>query len=193
MIFNLFAECVTRAPALILSHPNYVKKVIFPLEILPWVVFGSALFHMGISLVVWLFFSLAVYGLPPLTALLFPLVLLPLMLVILGFSWFLSSLGVYLRDVSQIVGIVVTATMFLTPIFYPLSIVPPAFHKFIYLNPLAFIVDQVRSLLIFGSGLDLDRLCLVDSGLFTSELAWFRLVPDDSQGVCRCHLNQSSA
>ena len=178
LIFNLFAECITNAPGLIIANDNYVKKVVFPLEILPWVVFGSALFHMGISLVVWLLFSLVIFGLPPLTALLFPFMLLPLMLLIMGLSWFLSSLGVYLRDVSQVVGIVVTATMFLTPIFYPLSIVPPNFRKIVYLNPLVYIVDQVRSLLIFDKGIDLTSYALLLlASLFLSWLgfAWFQL------------------
>jgi lipopolysaccharide transport system permease protein len=178
LIFNLFAECITRSPVLILSHPNYVKKVIFPLEILPWVILGSALFHMVISLLVWLLFSLPIYGLPPLTALLFPLILLPLILVILGLSWFLASLGVYLRDASHVVGIIVTATMFLTPIFYPLSIIPPNFRKFVYLNPLSFIVEQVRSLLIFGRGIDFAGYALLLlASLLLSWLgfAWFQL------------------
>ncbi len=177
LVFNLFAECVSRAPGLILSHPGYVKKVVFPLEILPWVIFGSALFHMFISLLVWLLFSLVIYGLPPLSTFLFPLMLLPLMFFIMGFSWFLSSLGVYLRDVSQVVGIVVTALMFLTPIFYPVSLIPPNYQKIIYLNPLTFIVDQVRSLLIFGEGIDLTGYLLLTScSLFISWLgfAWFQ-------------------
>ncbi|MDH3998331.1 MAG: ABC transporter permease [Desulfuromonadales bacterium] len=178
LVFNLFAECVSRAPGLILSNPSYVKKVVFPLEILPWVILGSALFHLAVSVSVWLLFSLWVYGLPPLTALLFPLMLLPLILLVMGLSWFLAALGVYLRDVAQIVGIVVTALMFLTPIFYPVSIVPEDFRRLIYLNPLTFIVDQVRSLLIFGGGLDLSGYALLCAGsLLVCWLgfAWFQL------------------
>jgi len=154
LIFNLFAECVNRAPTLILSNVNYVKKVVFPLEILPVVVFGAAFFHAVVSFLVWLVFSFFVIGLPPLTALLLPVILLPLTFLVLGFSWLLASLGVYLRDVTQVVGIIVTTLMFLSPIFYPVSAIPAKYHPLIYSNPLAFIIEQVRNLLIFGISLD---------------------------------------
>jgi len=150
LIFNLFAECINRAPVLILSNVNFVKKVVFPLEVLPWVVFGAALFHAAISLVVWLFFSFVVLGLPHSTILLFPLILIPLTGFIMGLSWLLASFGVYLRDVSQLVVIITTTLMFLTPIFYPITAIPKKYHIFIYSNPLALIIEQARGLLIFG-------------------------------------------
>ncbi len=177
LIFNLFAECVNRAPTLILTNANFVKKVVFPLEILPWVTFGAALFHAFISLGVWLIFSLFVVGLPPATILMFPLVLIPLTLMIMGLSWLLASLGVFLRDVSQLVVIVTTTLMFLTPIFYPVSAIPPNYRVLVYSNPLAFIVEQARDLLIFGvplnwSGLGLMTVC---SLLFAwGGFAWFQ-------------------
>ena len=154
LVFNLFAECINRAPSLILANANYVKKVIFPLEILPWVAFGAALFHALISLSVWLVFSLIILGVPHATLLLFPLLLVPLTLLIMGVSWFLAALGVYLRDVSQVVGVFVTALMFLTPIFYPLSAIPAQFRSLMIFNPMAFVVEQTHGLLIFGTGLD---------------------------------------
>ena len=150
LLFNLFAECVNRAPGLILENVNYVKKVIFPLEVLPWVILGTALFHALVSFFVWLAFSFVVLGMPPLTILLFPLILLPLLLFILGLSWFLASLGVYLRDVGQFVGILTTTLLFLTPIFYPLTLIPESYQSIVLSNPLAFIVEQGRGLLIFG-------------------------------------------
>ena len=174
LVFNLFAECITRAPTLILSNPMYVKKVVFPLEILPWVSFGSALFHAAISLGVWILFYLVIFGLPPVTALLFPLLLLPLLLLSLGFSWFLASLGVYLRDVSQVVGLFITALMFLTPIFYPISAIPERYLVFLHLNPLAFIVDQTRNLLIFGKRLALGPFCILT--LLSLMVAWLGFV-----------------
>lgn len=170
LLFNLFAECVTRAPGLILSNPTYVKKVLFPLEILPWVSFGTALFHTSISFGVWLLFYLSVFGMPPITILLFPMVLLPLMLFIMGLSWLLASLGVFLRDVSQVIGLVVTAMMFLTPIFYPLSAIPAAYRPLLQLNPLTFIVDQARDLLIFGKGMVWDWFGLMTLG--SAVVAW---------------------
>ena len=152
LVFNLFAECISRCPTLILSNTTYVKKVVFPLEILPWVCLGSALFNAGVGLIVWLLFSLFVFGLPPATILLLPIIILPLLLFIMGLSWLLSSLGVFLQDVSQVVGIVITALMFLTPIFYPASAIPKSYQVYIYLNPLTFIVEQTRNLIIYGQG-----------------------------------------
>ncbi|MCK9172752.1 MAG: ABC transporter permease [Desulfuromonas thiophila] len=154
LLFNLLAECFTRAPSLILQNPSYVKRVVFPLEILPLVTFGSAVFHTSISLLVLLVFSCFVFGLPPVTALLFPLLLLPLSAIALAGGWLLSSLGVYLRDVAQVVSLLVTAWMFLTPIFYPVSIIPAEYQLWMQINPLSFLVDQARNLLLFGRSLD---------------------------------------
>jgi len=150
LIFNLFAECVSRAPALILSNVNYVKKVVFPLEILPWVSLGSALFHTLVSFAVWLLFYLVFFGLPPLTLLLFPLVLLPLVFFTMGLSWLLASLGVYLRDVGQVIGLLVTVLMFLSPIFYPISALPERYQLLLQLNPLTLVIEQTRGVLIWG-------------------------------------------
>jgi lipopolysaccharide transport system permease protein len=150
IVFNLFAECVNRAPGLILANVNYVKKVIFPLEILPWVVFGSAMFHAAISIGVWLTAYALLFGLPHITALLLPLIFLPLALLIMGVSWMLASLGVYLRDVSQFVGILTTMLMFLSPIFYPVTALPEKYRPFLLLNPLAPAIEQTRNVLFWG-------------------------------------------
>lgn len=170
LVFNLFAECVNRAPSLIIANTNYVKKVVFPLEILPWVVFGAALFHALVSLAVWLLFSFWVFGLPHATLVLFPLVLAPLVLLVMGLSWFLAALGVFLRDVTQLVGVMTTVLMFLTPIFYPISAIPERYRFFLYLNPLTFIVEQTRSLLIFGRGFAWGSMALLS--LFAFFVAW---------------------
>ena len=150
MVFNLFSECINRAPSLILSNANYVKKVVFPLEILPLVSFGSALFHALISLGVWLLFYAIFFGVPPNTALLLPVVAIPLIAFILGISWFLASLGVYLRDVSQIIGILTTILMFLSPIFYPVSSLPEEYRGLFQLNPLTPTIGMARDVLIWG-------------------------------------------
>jgi lipopolysaccharide transport system permease protein len=134
IVFSLFSECVNRAPNLILSNANYVKKVVFPLEILPIVNIGAALFHLLISLIVWLIFYIIFFGIPQLTLLLFPVVLLPLILFTLGISWILASLGVYLRDVGQIVGVITTALMFLSPIFYPVTALPKEYQILLHLH-----------------------------------------------------------
>jgi lipopolysaccharide transport system permease protein len=151
LTFTLFSECLNRAPSLMLANVNYVKKVQFPLEVLPWIAFGSALFHMVISLSVWLVFYMFVFGLPSPTAVLLPLVLAPLALIIMGLSWFLAALGVYLRDVSQFVGIVTSAMIFLSPIFYPLTVVREDLRRLLYLNPLTPAVEHVRAVLIWGT------------------------------------------
>ncbi|MEN8250047.1 MAG: ABC transporter permease [Bacteroidota bacterium] len=150
IIFNLFAECVNRAPGLILSNVNYVKKVVFPLEILPWIVLGSALFHALISLGVWFLAYLIFFGVPHVTVLLLPLVILSLLLFIMGVSWGLASLGVYLRDVSQFIGIVTTVLMFLSPIFYPASALPEKYRQLLLLNPLYPVIEQTRDVLFWG-------------------------------------------
>lgn len=150
IVFSLFAECINRAPVMIISNVNYVKKVVFPLEILPWVSLGSALFHMAISLGVWLIFFAAVNLSVHWTAVLLPLVLFPLMMFTMGLSWFLASLGVYLRDAVQAVGIVTTILMFLSPIFFPVSSLPLEYRPLIYANPLTFIIEQSRDVLVWG-------------------------------------------
>lgn len=150
VLFGILSECINRAPGLLLENVSYIKKVVFPLEILPAVVLAVALANAGIGLVILVVFHLAVLGLPPATALLLPLVMLPLCLTTLGLSWFLASVGVFLRDIRQLVGVAVTVLMFLSPIFYPLSAVPEAFRGFILLNPLTVILEQSKDLLFWG-------------------------------------------
>jgi lipopolysaccharide transport system permease protein len=177
IVFNLFAECVNRAPGLILANVNYVKKVVFPLEILPWVALGSALFHALISLVVWLIAYLIFFGVPHITVLLLPLVILPFLLFVMGLTWALASLGVYLRDVSQFIGLVTTAMMFLSPIFYPVSALPEAYRHLLLLNPLTPVIEQTREVLYWGKVPDMSMLSvyLVGSALIAwLGFAWFQ-------------------
>jgi len=150
IIFQLFAEVITRAPNLILSNQNYVKKIVFPLEILVPVALGSALFHAAVSFIVLLVFMLVIHGGVPWTVLLLPLVIAPLLLLILGLAWFLASLGTYVRDIGQVLGTVVTALMFLSPIFFPLSALPDWLQPWLALNPISLPVTQARDVLIFG-------------------------------------------
>ncbi len=150
IVHGLFAEVLNRAPALILSNVNYVKKVVFPLEILPVIAMGAALFHSLISLGVLLAAFVLFNGYLHWTAVFTPLVLLPLIMLTLGLSWMLASLGVFLRDVGQTIGIITTVLMFLSPVFYPVSAVPEKFRQFIMANPLTFIIEQAREVLIWG-------------------------------------------
>ncbi len=177
MVFSLFAECISRAPGMVLSNVNYVKKVVFPLEVLPIIVLGSALFHLLISLLVWLSFYLIFFGLPPVTVFLLPIVIMPLILMILGFSWFLASLGVYLRDISQIIGVIVTILMFLSPIFYPIVALPEEYRPFMQISPLTLVVEQTRDVMIWGKGLNVTAwLTSLFFSLVTAWLgfAWFQ-------------------
>lgn len=150
IIFNLFSECINKAPGTIIANANYVKKVIFPLEILTWVNMGAALFHFFISCVVWLVFYVIEVGIPHLTLLLLPLVLIPLILLTMGLSWFLAALGVYIRDVSQLVGIITMVLMFLSPIFFPTSALPASIRSWLLLNPLAHFIEQARAVMYWG-------------------------------------------
>ena len=177
IIFNLFAECLNRSPGLILANVNYVKKVVFPLEILPVVSLGSALFHALIGLVVWLVAYSIFFGAPHLTVLLIPLIILPLLFFILGISWVLASLGVYIRDVSQFVGMAVTALMFLSPIFYPITAIPERYRFLIQLNPISPAIEQIRQVLFWGEIPNLDILAIYSLASLTIALlgfAWFQ-------------------
>lgn len=177
IIFNLFAECINRAPSLILSNTNYVKKVVFPLDILPFVSLLSALFHTLISLGVWLIAYYLFFGVPHLTVLYLPLVLLPFCLFLMGLSWALASLGVYLRDVSQFIGVITTAIMFLSPIFYPASAFPENYRYILYVNPLTTVVELARDVMFWGKTpgtLILGGYWLVTLGIAWLGFAWFQ-------------------
>jgi homopolymeric O-antigen transport system permease protein len=150
IVFQFFAEVITGAPGIVLANQTYVKKVVFPLEILVPVSVGSALFHLCVSLAVLFAFVLPVHGSIPLTALWLPVILAPYCLVILGLGWFLASLGTYVRDIGQVLGTIVTALMFLSPIFFPLSALPGWIRPYVYLNPIALPVEQLRNAVIFG-------------------------------------------
>lgn len=158
LIYNFFAECISKASDLILNNHNYVKKIIFPLEVLPWVLIGSALFHFMVSLSVWLIAYLFLFGLPHLTILYLPLILLPLILLTVGISWTLSALGVFLRDISQIISIILPVLMFLSPIFYPISSLPIKFQFLLNLNPLSPTIEIARDILFWGVPPNLETL-----------------------------------
>ena len=153
IIHNFFTECLGRAPSLIISHPNYVKKVVFPLEILPWMALLSALLHFLVSFGALLIFCLMAGVSIHSGTLLIPILLIPLVLMMLGLSWILASLGVYLRDLSQIMGIVTTVALFLAPVFYPIESIPEAYRIFLMCNPITIPVMQLRDLMLWGKPL----------------------------------------
>ena len=167
-VHALFAEVLNRAPGIILGNVNYVKKVVFPLEILAVVSLGAALFHALVSLLVLLVAFAMLNGFIHWTAIFAPLVLLPLMLLSLGFGWILSSLGVFVRDIGQLIGVFTTALLFLSPVFFPVSALPESFQPWLNLNPLTFIIEQSREVLIWGHLPDWQGLTLysIGAGIF---------------------------
>jgi lipopolysaccharide transport system permease protein len=174
--FNLFSECVGRAATLVVSVPNYVKKVVFPLEILPLSALGAALFHAGISLGILLVADLLIIGTFPWTILLLPLVILPLLLLTLGLTWFLASLGVFIRDISYTVTLILQVLFFLTPVFYALQNIPEPYRDFISLNPLTPIVENVRRVILWDMLPDWASLVgwiVATSVLMVLGYAWF--------------------
>ncbi|GAB3767926.1 ABC transporter permease [Ramlibacter monticola] len=177
IVHGVFAECINRAPALIVNNTNYVKKVVFPLEIIPWVALGSALFHAVISLVVLMGAQVVLARPIPATALLLPLVLLPLVFGVMGLAWLLASLGVYLRDISQLTAMFATVMQFISAVFFPLSALPEPYRSWLRLNPLAVVIEQSRDVLLFGRAPDLQVWSLtlaVGMGLAWAGFAGFQ-------------------
>lgn len=149
-IHGLFAEMLTRAPRLILSNTNYVKKVIFPLEILPIIGMGSALFHACIGFFILLVAILMINHNLAWTVLFLPFILIPFLIMLLGLTWFIASVGVFIRDIEQPIGALVNVLLFMSPVLYPLSALPQELQPWLMLNPITFIIEQSRDIIIFG-------------------------------------------
>ncbi len=160
IVHALLAECLNRAPSLITGAPNYVKKVVFPLELLPVVALGAALFHALVSFAILLAVYAALHGTLHVTAVALPLVLLPYLAVAIGLAWFLAALGVYLRDVAQLMGVVTMALMFLAPVFYPITAIPAPYRALLFVNPVTLPVEEARGVLIFGRWPDWTALAI---------------------------------
>jgi lipopolysaccharide transport system permease protein len=150
IVHGLFAEVANRAPALVIGNVSYVKRVVFPLEVLPWIAMGSALFHTGVSLSALILAQLLLGHSMPWTAVLFPLVVIPLIIATMGVAWFLAATAVYVRDIGQTMGIVTTVMLFLAPVFYPVTALPEHYRAWLHLNPLTFIIEEGRKVLLFG-------------------------------------------
>lgn len=148
--YTCFSETVNRAAGSVVSVPNYVKKVVFPLEVLPISVLGAALFHMLVSVAVLIVAHLALGGGLPWTIVMLPLVSLPMVFLGLGLAWFVASLGVYIRDIGQAIGIVLQVLFFLTPIFYSIEMIPEPLRSLVLLNPMAPVTENFRRVLLWG-------------------------------------------
>jgi lipopolysaccharide transport system permease protein len=167
ILYAIFSECANEAPKLMPDNEIYVKQLIFPTEILSWVSLLTAMFGFSISLVLLGAFYSVILGPLPASVVYLPLVMGPLLLLTLGASWFLASLGVFVKDVSQVVGILTTALLFLSPIFYSPSAIPEPFLPFYYLNPFAGILEMSKGSLFYGAAPDWAALSRLTVG------AWF--------------------
>jgi lipopolysaccharide transport system permease protein len=177
LVFNLISECLIRAPTVITTNINYVKKVIFPLDILPITVMIAALFHGLISLFIWIIAYSIFIGVPQSTLIYLPLVITPYILFILGISWFLASLGVFLRDVSQFIGMMLNVLLFISPIFYPITAIPEKYRFIFQLNPLTLVIDQARLVMYWGSRpdfLSISLLFLFSIVIYYLGFVWFQ-------------------
>lgn len=177
IVHSFASECLMRAPRLVIDNANYVKRVVFPLEILPLVTAGSAAFHAAISYLVLLAGLLFFNGSVPATALMLPVVLAPLCIGLLGLMWFFASIGVFARDIQQLIGMAMTALLFLTPIFFPASALPEEFRGWMYMNPLTLFVEQSRDVLVWGRVPAWDALllaCLASIVLACLGYTWFQ-------------------
>jgi len=150
--FNLFSEAIGRSSGAVRSHPNYVKKIIFPVEILPIVPLGTGLIHALFNFII-LLGALVWTGNLHLTILLFPLLLIPLILFGLGLAWIISAWGVFIKDMSQIVPVIVQMLMFLSPVFYPVHAVPEWLRPVYVVNPLSPVIEALRTTL-YGTQVD---------------------------------------
>lgn len=149
VVHGFFAECLTRSPGLVVGNPNFVKRVIFPLDLLPWPMVFSALFHMAMNVVVFLVLRWVMDGAFAWTTVLLPLVILPLVPFGLGLSWFIASFSVYFRDVQQVVGVASMAFLFLSSAMMPLDSVPASYRWVFAWNPLSLIIDEARKVLLW--------------------------------------------
>jgi len=176
IVHGFFAECLNRSPGLITSQPNFVKRVIFPLDILPWSMILSALFHAMMNIVAFIILRLILEGTITWTIIYLPLVLLPLMLLTLGIAWLLAALGVYLRDIGQVTSVLATAMLFMSSAMYPLSALPERYRFYFKLNPITFIIDQAREVALWGNAPNWSGLALYAiGGLIVAYVghAWF--------------------
>ena len=151
ILYLIFSECVNEAPSLLRENKLYIQQLVFPTEILPWVSVLTSLFNFLINWLILIFFYCAVMGLPPLTAFFMPVIALPVALITVGTVWFISSLGLYLRDITHVVGLMTTALLFLSPIFYPASAVPDSFQLYYSVNPFVPILNMSKAALFQGS------------------------------------------
>lgn len=154
IVHGFFAESAVRGAGVLVANPNFVKKVVFPLDILPWVNVLASLFHALVSVLVLLIVMLAMGEGISSTLALWPLLLVPMLLAAAGTAWLLATLSVYFRDVGQVVGFLATIFLFTSPVFFPAEGLPPTFAAIVAANPLTYLIEQSRELLLWGGAMD---------------------------------------
>ncbi|HEY8682979.1 MAG TPA: ABC transporter permease [Rhodanobacter sp.] len=177
IVHAVFGESITRGSQLVTDNANYVTKVIFPLEILPWVSTLTSMYHALASLVILAVFSLIFNGHVAWTFLLFPVVFLPLMLIATAAGWLLASLGVYVRDVGQMTSLIVIALLYTAPVFFPMENLSPQMQSVMHFNPLTFLIVQARDVLLWGHLPDWPGLAGYTAGALIAcwlAYAWFQ-------------------
>lgn len=174
IVFNAFSECLSKSTTLVTDNPNFVKKVVFPLELLPVITVATALIHALIGMAVWFLGYALLFGIPKPTAILFPVILVCFIPVLLGLGWLLSALGVIVKDIGQLTGMLSHALLFLTPIFFSIEAAPPLLQNLLMLNPLTFVVEQFRLVLFYGQMPALKGLAMYF--VLASLFAWASLV-----------------
>jgi lipopolysaccharide transport system permease protein len=163
-LFHAFSETLAWAPGLITTNPNFVKKVVFPLEVLPVAQIGAAAFHLAVGLSLVLVGS--VFGTAGLSwhALWLPVLVLPLLLLSLGMAWLLAAAGVFLRDIGQLSAFAVTLLLFASAVMFPATMIArqsPELWTLLRLNPLLQIVDLARNVVLWHQPMPLDWLAYV--------------------------------
>ncbi|WP_028749547.1 ABC transporter permease [Rhizobium mesoamericanum] len=181
IIFNLFSDCLAKSVHLITANPNFVKKIVFPLELLPLISTLGAVMHSMIAIFIWIAGYTIINGMPHASVLLAPLVLTSFFPVLLGIGWLLSAAAVVVRDIGQLTGMISHTLLFLTPIFYSVETAPPPIQHLLAANPLTFIVNQFRAVMFYGSLPDFAGMALyfVVASIFAwlSSLAFAKLRP----------------
>lgn len=179
LVHAFMAECIGKATTIYVNNVSYVKKVLFPLEALCWVTVLGALFQLVMGCVVYAVFCVISHQSVGFLALLFPIILAPLIFIAYSISLFLSSLGVYVRDMGQIIAVFIAIMLFMSPVFYPITAVPPEYRLFIYLNPITFIVESLRSVILFNKMFDLKGYLIywgISIVMYFAAVSWFNKV-----------------
>lgn len=181
LVVGFFSDVVARAPQLIVGQQNFVKKLVFPLHLLPIVLVGASMVHLSIAVIILLLFAKLALNVLPFSIVAFPVVMLPVVMLALGAAWLLASLGVYFRDTAQVVGVLLTALIYLSPVFFPVSAVPSQWQFIYHLNPLSTPIEQVREIALYGhwpQWFELLKSCCISLAFMVFGFWWFQSTSD---------------